>query len=122
MVRLTFLYETDRHPASCDASQVRRPERSSRPRARPSHRTAACDESGAGLADAVPVPEPGILGVNAGAALGVILTISALGLPEIGQYTPFALLGAGCAAAAVYTISHRTIETGSLASSWPELP
>lgn len=66
--------------------------------------------------------EPGILGVNAGAALGVILAISALGLPEIGQYTPFALLGAGCAAAAVYTISHRTIETGSLASSWPESP
>ena len=60
-----------------------------------------------------PLAEPGILGVNAGAALGVVLAISALGLTGVGQYAPFALLGAGCAAAAVYTISHRTIETGS---------
>lgn len=45
--------------------------------------------------------EPGILGINAGAALAVVLGIALLGLDAASAYVPFALLGAGAAALAV---------------------
>lgn len=51
-----------------------------------------------------PLADPGILGVNAGATLAVVLSISVLGLKAPSQYVWFALLGAFLATAAVYVI------------------
>lgn len=62
-----------------------------------------------GLAGAVmqavtrnPLAEPGLLGVNGGAAMAVVLGASAFGLTQIGQYVWFGFLGAGLAGAAVF--------------------
>jgi iron complex transport system permease protein len=49
-----------------------------------------------------PVADPGILGVSAGASLGVVAAIGALGVSEVGDYLWFALLGAAIASLAVY--------------------
>jgi iron complex transport system permease protein len=65
-----------------------------------------------GLAGAVmqgvtrnPLADPGILGVNAGAALFVVVAISVFGLTSVLGYVWFAFAGAGIAAAVVYSIA-----------------
>ncbi len=60
-----------------------------------------------GLMQAVtrnPLADPGILGVNAGAALAVALGIVATGATNAFGYMWFAFLGAGLAGAAVYLV------------------
>ncbi len=51
-----------------------------------------------------PLAEPGILGVNAGAALAVVLAISVLGVADPSGYAAFALLGAGASAVLVFLL------------------
>ena len=51
-----------------------------------------------------PLADPGILGVNAGAALAVVCAISILGVGSAAGYVWFAFIGAGVAAVAVYVI------------------
>ncbi|MFC8504205.1 FecCD family ABC transporter permease [Pedococcus sp. NPDC057267] len=65
-----------------------------------------------GLAGAVmqgltrnPLGDPGILGVNAGAALGMVAAISVLGITSLGGYVWFALLGAAASAVVVHAIA-----------------
>lgn len=57
-----------------------------------------------------PLAEPGLLGINAGAAMAVVLGASVLGLTETGQYVWFGMLGAGLAGIAVFLLGrvHRT--------------
>ncbi|MFD5116550.1 FecCD family ABC transporter permease [Streptomyces sp. NPDC058391] len=64
-----------------------------------------------GLAGAVmqaltrnPLAEPGLLGVNAGAAAAVVSAISFLGVTSITSYVWFAFLGAGVVSAVVYVL------------------
>ena len=45
-----------------------------------------------------PLAEPGILGVNAGASLSVVLSMSLLGLTDVGEFLWFAFAGAALAA------------------------
>lgn len=45
-----------------------------------------------------PLADPGLLGVNAGAALGVVVAIAAFGIGTAGGYVWFAFAGAGAAA------------------------
>lgn len=52
-----------------------------------------------------PLADPGILGVNAGAALFVVIAISVFGITSIVGYVWFAFVGAGVAAVVVYSIS-----------------
>ena len=65
-----------------------------------------------GLAGAVmqaltrnPLADPGILGVNAGAALVVVAFVAVSGVTDIGAYVWFAGAGAGAAAATVYAVA-----------------
>lgn len=65
-----------------------------------------------GLAGAVmqgvtrnPLADPGILGVNAGAALFVVIAIAVFGVTSILGYVWFAFVGAGIAATVVYSIA-----------------
>ena len=51
-----------------------------------------------------PLAEPGILGVNAGAAAAVVSAISFLGVNSLTGYVWFAFLGAGVVSAAVYLL------------------
>lgn len=51
-----------------------------------------------------PLAEPGILGINMGAALAVVVGIAFLGISTVGQYLWLALAGAGLTAVAVYAI------------------
>ncbi|GGK77133.1 FecCD family ABC transporter permease [Mangrovihabitans endophyticus] len=51
-----------------------------------------------------PLAEPGILGVNAGAAAAVVTATSLLGLTAPGAYVWFALAGAGASFALVYLL------------------
>ncbi|MDN5724411.1 MAG: iron chelate uptake ABC transporter family permease subunit [Propionibacteriales bacterium] len=51
-----------------------------------------------------PLADPGILGVNAGAAFAVVIGIGFFGLTTVGQYVWFALGGALVATVAVYLI------------------
>jgi iron complex transport system permease protein len=51
-----------------------------------------------------PLAEPGILGVNAGAALAVVCAIFLLGVTSVSGYVWFAFLGAAVAAVAVYVL------------------
>jgi len=51
-----------------------------------------------------PLADPGLLGVNAGAAAAVVIAISALGLAGTTAYIWFAFLGAALASIAVYAI------------------
>ncbi len=48
--------------------------------------------------------EPGILGINAGAAFAVVLAIDVLGVGSVAGYAAFALVGAGATAAAVLAL------------------
>ena len=52
-----------------------------------------------------PLADPGILGVSAGAALGVVVAISVLGLTTLPGYVWFAFLGAGLASVVVYAVA-----------------
>lgn len=52
-----------------------------------------------------PLADPGILGVNAGASLAVILGIYLLGIGSLGEYMWLALLGGCVAAVLVYLIA-----------------
>jgi iron complex transport system permease protein len=52
-----------------------------------------------------PIADPGILGISSGAALGVVLAISGLGITGASGYIWFALAGAAAAAVVVYGIS-----------------
>ena len=54
-----------------------------------------------------PLAEPGILGVNSGAAAAVVLGIFAFGMTSPDDYVWLAFLGAGVAAAAVYFLGTR---------------
>lgn len=51
-----------------------------------------------------PLADPGILGVNAGAACAVVLAIAFLGVTQLEQYVWFALIGAAVATVAVYLL------------------
>lgn len=51
-----------------------------------------------------PLADPGILGVNSGAALAVVIAISWLGVAHVGLYVWFAFLGAIIATIVVYSI------------------
>jgi iron complex transport system permease protein len=51
-----------------------------------------------------PLAEPGILGINAGAAFAVVIAIFVLGVRSVGGYAWFALLGAGLAALLVFAL------------------
>jgi iron complex transport system permease protein len=64
-----------------------------------------------GLAGAVmqgmtrnPLADPGILGIEAGAALAVVCAIFLLGVSTVGGYAWFALAGAGAAGVVVYVL------------------
>jgi iron complex transport system permease protein len=76
-------------------------------------RTLAAVLTGAslGLAGAImqaltrnPLASPGILGVNAGAALAVVAAVIVLGSPPLAVYAPFALCGAAAAGSLVYAL------------------
>ncbi|GAB4208438.1 MAG: iron ABC transporter permease [Roseiflexaceae bacterium] len=49
-----------------------------------------------------PLADPGILGIEAGAALGVVLAVALLGVSSLALYALFAFAGAMLTAAAVY--------------------
>ena len=51
-----------------------------------------------------PLAEPGLLGVEAGAAFAVVIGIYAFGVTDLTGYAWFSLVGAGLAAAAVFAI------------------
>ena len=51
-----------------------------------------------------PLADPGILGIEAGASLAVVLAVFTLGSPPESLYAPFAALGAALAAAFVYAL------------------
>lgn len=51
-----------------------------------------------------PLAEPGLLGVEAGAAFAVVIGIYAFGVTDLTGYAWFSLVGAGVAAAAVFAI------------------
>ncbi|MEX2543346.1 MAG: iron ABC transporter permease [Trueperaceae bacterium] len=53
-----------------------------------------------------PLASPGILGVNAGAALTVVAAVLVLGNPPLATYALFALLGAAVAGALVYALGN----------------
>ena len=50
------------------------------------------------------VAEPGILGINGGASLAVVIAISALGISSVPAYTGFALAGAAITSLLVFAI------------------
>jgi iron complex transport system permease protein len=52
-----------------------------------------------------PLADPGILGLNAGASLGMVVAISWLGVSALRDYIWFAFLGAGAAAVLVHAIA-----------------
>ena len=51
-----------------------------------------------------PLAEPGILGINAGAAFAVVVAIFLLGVTSVAGYAWFALFGAGTAALLVFAL------------------
>ncbi|WP_017614806.1 FecCD family ABC transporter permease [Nocardiopsis salina] len=51
-----------------------------------------------------PLGDPGLLGINAGAALAAVLAISVFGATALISYVGFAFLGAALAACVVYTV------------------
>lgn len=59
-----------------------------------------------------PLAEPGLLGVNSGAAIAVVLGASAFGLTEMADYVWFGFLGAGLAGVAVFMLG-RAHESGT---------
>ncbi|MCQ0167352.1 Fe(3+)-siderophore ABC transporter permease [Pseudomonas sp. S12(2018)] len=59
-----------------------------------------------------PLAEPGLLGINAGAGVGVIVGVAVLGLSSMSGYVWCAFVGAGLAGVAVFMLS-RAQETGT---------
>lgn len=59
-----------------------------------------------------PLAEPGLLGINAGAAMAVVLGIAAFGLSDMSGYVWFGFAGAGLAGAVVFLLG-RAHETGT---------
>ncbi len=59
-----------------------------------------------------PLAEPGLLGVNAGASLAVVLSMSLLGLTTVRGYLWFAFLGAAAAALLVHLMASATGRAG----------
>ncbi|WGW10741.1 iron chelate uptake ABC transporter family permease subunit [Saxibacter everestensis] len=51
-----------------------------------------------------PLADPGILGINAGASIAVVIAIAFLGISDIGGYVWFGFAGAGLAIVAVYLL------------------
>lgn len=51
-----------------------------------------------------PIAEPGLLGVNLGAALAVVLGITVAGITTMTEYIGYALVGAALAAVVVYAV------------------
>lgn len=51
-----------------------------------------------------PLADPGILGINAGAAFAVVLAISVAGVASIAGYAAFAMAGAAATALAIYAL------------------
>lgn len=51
-----------------------------------------------------PLADPGLLGVNAGASLGVVLAIAVFGVTSLGGYVWFSIGGAAIATVAVYAL------------------
>ncbi|HEV7345587.1 MAG TPA: iron chelate uptake ABC transporter family permease subunit [Devosia sp.] len=68
---------------------------------------AALGLSGAVLQGATrnPLADPAILGINAGAALFVVLGVAVLGLTQLSVYVWLAFLGAGAAMVVVYAVA-----------------
>lgn len=63
-----------------------------------------------------PLAEPGLLGVNAGAAAAVVAGISLLGLTTVHEYVWLGFAGAGCATVLVYLVGSRTRGRGASAA------
>ncbi|MFC0219979.1 iron complex transport system permease protein [Pseudochelatococcus lubricantis] len=59
-----------------------------------------------------PLAEPGLLGINAGAAVAVVIGIAAFDLTSMTQYVWFGIAGAGFAGIAVFVLG-RAHETGT---------
>ena len=59
-----------------------------------------------------PLAEPGILGINAGASLSVVLSMSLLGLTDVSDFLWFAFAGAALAAFLVHRRSGRSAAAG----------
>ncbi|MFJ2545910.1 FecCD family ABC transporter permease [Pseudomonas sp. NPDC087612] len=59
-----------------------------------------------------PLAEPGLLGINAGAALAVIIAVTLFKLVSIVEYVGFAFAGAGLAGVAVFVLG-QAHETGT---------
>lgn len=59
-----------------------------------------------------PLAEPGLLGINAGAGVGVIIGVAVLGLGSMSAYVWCAFVGAGLAGVAVFLLG-RAQETGT---------
>ena len=59
-----------------------------------------------------PLAEPGILGINAGASLSVVLSMSLLGLTDVSDFLWFAFAGAALAAFLVHLMSVRSAGAG----------
>lgn len=51
-----------------------------------------------------PIADPGILGVNTGASLAILIGVAFLGISGVSQFLWFALIGAAVTAVLVYTI------------------
>jgi iron complex transport system permease protein len=51
-----------------------------------------------------PLADPGILGINSGAAFAVVLVVVILGDPSLSTYAVFAMIGGGLAAVVVYAL------------------
>lgn len=51
-----------------------------------------------------PLAEPGILGINAGAAFAVVVAISVVGIGSVAGYAGFAMAGAAATAVAIYLL------------------
>lgn len=68
---------------------------------------AALGLSGAILQGATrnPLADPGILGIQAGATLAVVLGISVFGISQLSHYVWLAFIGAGLATAGVYAVA-----------------
>lgn len=52
-----------------------------------------------------PLADPGIMGINAGAAAAIVASVMLLGASGLGTYVWFSFLGAGAATLAVYSIA-----------------
>ena len=59
-----------------------------------------------------PLAEPGILGINAGASLSVVLSMSLLGLTDVSDFLWFAFAGAALAAFLVHLMSVPSADAG----------